>query len=596
MLGKARILRSHAGVALPVLLLLSATGAAAQTAPPITPQTREEIERAPNRPTVQTRPRLTIEGGVERAPCALDNEASRNVRFTVGSVVFEDLRGLEAEALRPAYQEFVGTEQPVAVICEIRDRAATILRDAGYVAAVEVPEQRIADGTVRFQVLMAKLVGIRVRGDAGTAEQTIAAYLQRLTEQEVFNRNTAERYLLLAGDIPGYDVRLSLRSANAGRGEVIGEVAVLSDPGRVDFNVQNFGSKDLGRFGGLLRGEFYGLTGLGDRTTLAAFSTSDFEEQQTIQLGHDFRVGSEGLTLSGQFTYAWAEPDTGDPNLEIKARTLLATAEASYPFLRTQVETARAVFGLDFVNQRVRFNDIPLTRDNLRVAFARLDMEAIDPASLSGGSAGAPRWRVAANIQVRQGLAILDASEGCGRNLSRCAAAGVVPPSRFEGDPTGTLIRVEGQGEFRVMPNISFALGARAQYSGDPLLSFEEFSAGNYTVGRGYDPGTLLGDQGIGFQAELRFGNLAPKAADAIAAQPYVFVDAARVRNEDRLSVPVGSQTLASAGAGVRAVYGDRAQLDVVLAVPLKRAGLFTERPDPRLLVSLTTRLWPWSF
>ena len=596
MLGTARILRSPVGVALPVLFLLSATGAAAQVAPPITPQTREEIERAPIRPNVQTRPRLTIEGGVERAPCALDNEASRNVRFTVSSVVFEDLRGLDAEALRPAYQEFVGTEQPVAVICEIRDRAATILRDAGYVAAVEVPEQRIADGTVRFQVLMAKLVGIRVRGNAGTAEQTIAAYLQRLTEQEVFNRNTAERYLLLAGDIPGYDVRLSLRSANAGRGEVIGEVAVLSNPGRVDFNVQNFGSKDLGRFGGLIRGEFYGLTGLGDRTTLAAFSTADFEEQQTIQVGHDFRVGSEGLTLSGQFTYAWAEPDTGDPNLEIKARTLLATAEASYPFLRTQVETARAVFGLDFVNQRVRFNDIPLTRDNLRVAFARLDMEAIDPASLSGGSAGAPRWRVAANIQVRQGLAILDASEGCGRNLSRCAAAGVVPPSRFEGDPTGTLIRVEGQGEFRAMPNISFALGARAQYSGDPLLSFEEFSAGNYTVGRGYDPGTLLGDQGIGFQAELRFGNLAPKAADAIAAQPYVFFDAARVRNEDRLSVPVGSQTLASAGAGVRAVYGDRAQLDVVLAVPLKRAGLFTERPDPRLLVSLTTRLWPWSF
>ena len=52
-------------------------------------------------------------------------------------------------------------------ICEIRDRAATILREAGYIAAVEVPEQRIADGTVRFQVLMARLVGLRVRGDAG---------------------------------------------------------------------------------------------------------------------------------------------------------------------------------------------------------------------------------------------------------------------------------------------------------------------------------------------------------------------------------------------------------------------------------------------
>jgi hemolysin activation/secretion protein len=96
-------------------------------------------------------------------------------------------------------------------------------------------------------------------------------------------------------------------------------------------------------------------------------------------------------------------------------------------------------------------------------------------------------------------------------------------------------------------------------------------------------------------QAELRFGNLFPQSATSIAAQPYVFLDAARVTNEDRLSVPIGSQNLVSAGGGVRAVYGDKAQLDVVLAVPLKRAGLFDERPDPRLLISLTTRLWPWS-
>lgn len=570
----------------------------AQTPPPISPPTREEVERAPLRAPTPGRPRLTVEGGVERAPCALANEAYRDVRFTVRSVMFDDLRGLSPEALRPAYQEFVGTEQPVAVICEIRDRAATILRDAGYVAAVEVPEQRIADGAVRFQVLMAKLVGIRVRGDAGNAERTIAGYLQRLTEQEVFNRNTAERYLLLAGDIPGYDVRLSLRSANAGRGEVIGEVAVLRSPGRVDLNVQNFGSKDLGRFGGLVRGEFYGLTGLGDRTTLSIFSTADFEEQQTLQIGHDFRVGSEGLTLSGQFTYAWAEPDLDDPTFNVTSRTLLATGEASYPLLRSQTDTARAALGLDFTNQRIRFNDIPLTRDRLRVAFLRFDLDSIDPDSLlgrNGFSVAEPRWRTAASVQLRQGLDIFGASEGCGPAFVRCQGVGVVPPSRLEGEATGTLLRFEGFGEFRAVPNITFALGVRAQITRDALLSFEEFSAGNYTVGRGYDPGTLLGDNGLGFQAELRFGRIIPRAVNAIAAQPYVFLDAAWVENEDRLNAADTRQRLVSAGGGVRAVYGDRAQLDVVLAVPLQRAGLLPDRPDPRLLVSLTTRLWPWS-
>ena len=573
-----------------------ASPAYGQTVPSVQP-TREEIERAPMTPPVAQAPRLTVEGGVERAPCALASDAYRDVKFTPTNIVFDDLKGLSPEDLRPAYESYLGREQPIAVVCEIRDRAATILRDAGYIASVEVPEQRIADGTVRFQVLMAKLVGVRVRGDAGRAERTIARYLERLTEDEVFNRKTAERYLLLAGDLPGYDVRLALRSAGAGRGEVIGEVAVVRIGTEVDFNVQNFGSKSLGRFGGLLRGQFYGLTGLGDRTTVAVFSTADFEEQQTVQLGHDFRLGSEGLTISGQFTHAWAHPDLNDPAINVRARTLLATGEVSYPFLRAQSQTARGAAGFDLINQRVHFNGLPLTRDRLRVAYLRLDLDTIDPDSIArigGYSGGEPRWRVGGSIEARQGLDIFDASEPCGANFAACLLPGVTPPSRLEGDPTASVFRVSASGEYRPIPNITFALGSRIQYSPDPVLSFEEYSAGNYTIGRGYDPGALLGDSGIGVQAELRYGSAIPIARDAVALQPYVFVDHAWARNQDRFGG--GDDRLTSIGGGIRAVYGDRGSLDAVLAVPLERTDLQTRRSDVRFLISLTTRLLPWSF
>ena len=40
----------------------------------------------------------------------------------------------------------------------------------------------------------------------------------------------------------------------------------------------------------------------------------------------------------------------------------------------------------------------------------------------------------------------------------------------------------------------------------------------------------------------------------------------------------------------MRVAYGNLGRLDVTLAVPLNRAGFLTERPDPRLLVSLTTQ------
>ena len=197
------------------------------------------------------------------------------------------------------------------------------------------------------------------------------AYLEKLTNQPVFNRNEAERYLLLASDIPGYTVRLTLRPAGTVPGEVIGDVTVVRTPAYVDFNVQDYGSKALGRWGGLLRAQLYGLTGLGDRTTLAVFSTSDFKEQRTVQLGHEFRLGSEGLTIGGNFTYSWARPTIGEGS-DFRARTLLATLEVGYPFVRRQSRTLRGSAGMDFVNQDVDLNHVDLTRDRLRVAFARL--------------------------------------------------------------------------------------------------------------------------------------------------------------------------------------------------------------------------------
>jgi hemolysin activation/secretion protein len=589
------------------LLLSSATLAtpadlAAQTAPPppppppavLLPPTREEVTRPTPTPPVTRAPRLEVEGGVERAPCALDSPEYQNIRFTVRDVQFDGLRGLSPEGLRSAYAPYVGTEQPISIVCEIRDRAATILRNAGYIAAVQVPEQRIAEGIVHFNVLMAHLTQVRVRGDATGAERTIAGYLNQLTKQPVFNRYEAERYLLLASDLPGYTVRLTLRPAGTAPGEVIGDVTVQRTAAYADFNVQDYGSRDLGRWGGLLRGQLFGLTGLGDRTLLSVFSTADFHEQQTVQLGHDFRLGSEGLSLSGLFTYAWSNPAIPDAG-DIDARTLFGTVEMAYPFVRKQAATVRGSVGMDYVNQFVDIDSADLTRDKLRVAFARLGVDATDTDFSPGWSFIEPPWRVSSLLELRQGLHILGATHDCGPIGERCLGDGDVPPSRIEGRSDATVLRFSGYGELRPVPKFTVSLGARAQYAWKPLLSFEEFSAGNYTVGRGYDPGALLGDRGYGTQAEIRFGSRIPPSARRAAFEGYAFWDHAFVHNLDRLFTVEQSNRLNSVGGGARVNF-NRFALDAALAVPLTRVGFENKKPDPRVLVSLTTRLFPWSY
>ena len=79
---------------------------------------------------------------------------------------------------------------------------------------------------------------MRARGEAGGAEEKIAGYLAELTEDEIFDRNDAERYLLLARDLPGYNVQLTLKPAGTAPGDLIGEVSVLRRPYALDFNVQ----------------------------------------------------------------------------------------------------------------------------------------------------------------------------------------------------------------------------------------------------------------------------------------------------------------------------------------------------------------------
>jgi hemolysin activation/secretion protein len=567
----------------------------AQSAPNVLPPTREEVTRPVTPPPAQRGPRFEVEGEFERSPCALDSPDFAAIRFTLKGVEFEGLKGINPADLQPAYSALVGQELPIASVCEIRDRAATILREAGYIAAVQIPEQRIEDGTVRFRVLLAHLSKIQVRGDASGAESVIAGYLNRLTEDEVFNRYAAERYLLLASDIPGYLVRLTLRPAGTEPGEVIGDVTVQRNAAYVDANIQNFGSRELGRWGGLLRGQVYGLTGLGDRTTLAYFTTTDFSEQQTIQFGHDFRLGSEGLTFGGSATYAWAKPSV-EEDADIEARTLFVTMQADYPLIRKLSHTLRGTVGMDIANQDVEIDDIDLTRDRLRVAFARLGFDAIDTEFDSAAFTPAePPWRVSTIFEVRQGLHILGATRDCGPTGADCIGPGKVPPTRTEGQSDATVFRGTFYGEVRPMPKVTFALGARGQYAWKPLLSFEEFSAGNYTTGRGYDPGALLGDRGFGSQVELRYGTRIPASAKRPAIEGFAFWDFSAVGNEDKLLVADQSDHLHSVGGGARVVF-DRFALDATLALPLTRVGLEDKKPDPRFLISLTSRLWPWSY
>ena len=565
-----RLRREYPVYLLATAALLAPATAVAQSIAP----TREELTSI-TAPPPEARPSLNVVGEIERSPCPLADPRYADIRVTIQQVEFNGLKGATAEEMRPTWAPYAGTEQPVAVLCEIRDAAATLLRNKGYLAAVQVPTQRIENGVVRMETLFARITTVRARGQTDGAEAKLAAYLNKLTEDDYFDRNKAERYLLLARDLPGYNVQLTLKPAGTGPGELVGEVAVLRRRFSLDATVQNLAADETGRWGGQLRAQLFGLTGLGDVTSLAFYSTPDFKEQKILNLAHSFRPGSEGLTIDGQFTYAWTKPDIGDDPIipDLKSKTLFWTLGARYPFVRSQSSNLWGGIGFDFVDQKVHFFE-PLSRDKLRVLWLRANWDAIDLRSRR------PKWHADAMVELRKGLDIFDAS----------SSDDDVLPSRLDGEADALLLRAAASGELAIGRDFAIAISPRAQIAFDPLLSFEEFTAGNYTVGRGYDPATLTGDSGVGVLAEIRGPRLMPIKQSRLTVQPYLFGDAAWAwnKNDGR-----GSERLTSAGGGVRTELSDRLRLDTSLAVPLEKAGFENRKGDVRLLVTLTGRILP---
>lgn len=561
------------------VLAFHSVPALGQSADPAFPS-REQIE-VPEASPVATESRVTVsKPDLRPAPCPFD---SAGLSAEIRSLVFSDSAG---NALPQAVAAIVGGIEPKAgnrslsQLCDLRDEAAARLSDAGYLAAVTIPPQEIDNrtGQARLTVILARLVDIEVVGDAGAQASRVAARAERLKAIFPIRTQDLERELLIAADNPGLDIQMNLVAANRGTpGEVIGRLAVRPRTFSVTASVSNYGSKALGRGVGSVRAEAYGLTGLADVTFIGASSTLDFKEQWSVQAGH-YMTFDNGLTFGGSLALARSRPDVGLP---LRAKSLLGAIEAYAPVVRTVASRLVVGGGLEFVNQegelRISGTGLPLTRDKLRIAFLKAE-----GSSRVLGPDGSERLSFGGTLQLRQGLDIFDASDR-GREDDGFF------PSRLEGDPTALLVRGGLSSRLRAG---RFMLNGQlqGQYSAKPLLSFEEFSVGNYTIGRGYDPASTSGDSAIAARIQPSF----LVGRDQSWVEPYGFYDVVRIWNHDSFTTENG-RTLESAGLGLRAYFLGRFVIDAAWARPFdKPIDLPGVRRAPnRFLISLTTSFSP---
>ncbi len=476
-----------------------------------------------------------------------------------------------------------GEDRPIRVVCAIRDEANRALRDAGYVASVQIPPQSIESGDLQLQIVTARIVEVRVRGEPGPYRDLLTQRVEQLKRLDPLREDDAERLLLLAGDVPGLEVRLGLSPAGTAPGEVIGDLSVSYQRAAAFFNVQNYNSVQTGRETGYARLEVYGLTGLSDITYVGASTTADFREQYIAQAGHSIGIGRGGATVGVRGTYAWSRPDLDV--VDLRTRSLIAGIEANLPLIRAVDRNLSVGGGFDFIEQRT-YSGPPsqgalLNRDKTRTVFARLSGD-VSEQRFDGQLLSA----LSGLVEVRQGLDILGATppfDGGG---------GSILPSRIDGRADAFVARGEVDGVLGIGSVFSIAGAGRVQWTNDPLLNLDEFSVGSLSIGRGYDPGANSGDRAYAGRAELR---AQVPVVRRVGTELFGFYDHVRIQNLD--SDPGSTEarrTLRSAGGGLRVTVPGVARLEVMYAKPLDKA-LFNDKDKPRarLLLSLTARFLP---
>jgi len=331
----------------------------------------------------------------------------------------------------------------------------------------------------------------------------------------------------------------------------------------------------VGPWGILVGADFYGASLYGDVTTVQVYTTFDSEEQQVLRLGHARRLNAMGTTVGLNFLLADSNPQGVVAPLDLATDVQLFRGEVSHPILARSWGSLTVVGAFEWSDQNTDvFSSVAITEDRTRIASLRLNGRARNDWAVGGGF-----------LELRQGLDIGDASQPGDALLSRA-----------EGDPQATVLRGGVDAEARVSRRWTVYGRFEGQWSDGPLLAPDEYSVGNLTVGRGFEPGSAFGDQAAAFVVESRWGPFA--VGNSIQASPFVFYDQVSYWNDDTFGV--SERTVASAGAGLRLqIHGD-VRLDVIWAKPFDPPlGLGEKTPGSSILANLTVSFddalrWAW--
>lgn len=431
-----------------------------------------------------------------------------------------------ADEIRAAVDPFIGQTLDADGLARLRAAVSTTLSRRAALPIVSIDTRESATGLLRITAAPGRVGRVAIYGDTRPSVDLMRRYAGRLAAEAPLTRETAERYLSLIADIPGAKTTLeSAPSATPGATDLGFDVDFSRWVFETDIN--NRGSQTLGRTQVTGAVTLNGGWRMGDQTRLALTVPTDPDRFQFLSLSHRQPIGADGMavTLASGRLRTRVEGADGD------ATTLGAVF--SWPMIRSYRRNLVLSAGLD-----------SLDSDN--AVFGNLRATEKTRALRASAAFG----QIGTGSTLNASLTISRGVDGLGAEVDGFTDA----------DFTKLNGRVDGARAFGRSIRVSGAVAV--QYSQDRTPTAELFSLGGTDFGRGFGSGLLVGDSGYGAKIETAWRPAFVPRPFA-GSELYAFADGGEVMVNARGPFAERSDSLMSAGGGVRIAVADKVMVEL---------------------------------
>ena len=457
-------------------------------------------------------------------------QAPQGLKIPVKGFRITGIRAFAEGELIALVQDGVGHELTLDELNSLAQRITSFYRKNGYLLArAYIPAQTIRDGVVEIAVLEGRLGQVRLDNSSAVSASVLNSQLSPLESGQAVQGESLERQLLLMSDLPGVEVRSTLRpGASVGTSDL--DVKVTGTErftGSLD--VDNYGDRFTGDLRAGITANVNNALGRGDLFSVRAidsgpgFSYARFA-WQTPLAGNGLKAGTAWSDLHYRLQKDFAP-------LGAHGSAEVGTLWLSYPFLRSLRANLNGQLAYDHKTLDDRIDSNAIVADRALDVWT-LGVSAVRQDAFGGGGiTDFTASLTAGHLNLGLGAAAFDQS-----------AVGLHTQGNY-GKVLYNIARLQ-----RITTGLALYAAFSGQQASKNLDSSEKFSLGGAYGVRAYPVGEAAGDDVWLANAELRW--TPPGYQDV---QLFAFVDSggSRIRHSPLASDTNNERHLAGEGIGL---------------------------------------------